>query len=116
MVKSVTRKVCGCGAAIVALSFLGISLAEAAEIRVVDSAGLVRAVRVVQRNSRIVITIQGGSGSSHGECVATNIDGLSAEKRVLVSPKGECVFNDMPVGSWHVTVPGKESWRAQIYE
>ena len=116
MVKSLTYKIIGYGVLLVALAIVGVSAADAAEIRVIDSTGLVRAVRVVQHNSRIVITMQGETGGVQGECVATNIDGLSAEKRVAASPKGECVFNDMPVGSWQVTIPGKVSWRAQIYE
>jgi hypothetical protein len=109
MVMAFARKVFG----LVVLVLIAFSTAEAAEIRVVDSTGLVRAVRVVQQNSRIVIAIKGGV---QGECVATNVDGLSAEKRVAVSSKGECIFTDMPEGSWQVAVPGKATWQAKIYE
>lgn len=109
MLSSFARNVFG----LIALGVVAVSTTQAAEIRVVDSTGLVRAVRVVQRNSRIVITIK---GAVQGECVATNVDGLSAEKRVAVSAKGECVFSDMPEGSWQVTVPGKATWQAKIYE
>jgi hypothetical protein len=91
-------------------------IAYASELRVVDSAGLVRAVKVVQNQGRIVITVQEVAGAIQGECVAVNVDGLSAEKHTSLSPKGECVFTDMPVGSWQITVPVKAKWRAQIYE
>lgn len=92
---------------------MGIRGAVAAEIRVVDAGGLVRAVKVVRGNARVVIAL---NQSVSGECVATNVDGLAAEKRVAVSPQGECVFVDVGVGSWQVQVPGSVGWRVRIYE
>ncbi len=108
------RIVCRIAAVVCAV---GVSLsAFAAELKVVDATGLLRAVRVVSGNARIVITIQHSPGTVQGECVATNVDGLSSEKRVAISAKGECVFSDMAVGSWQITLPVKGKWRAQIYE
>jgi hypothetical protein len=85
----------------------------AAEIRVVDAGGLVRAVKVVREKARIVVTL---NSPAAGECVATNVDGLAAERRIAVSPRGECVFADVGVGSWQVQVPGNVGWRVRIYE
>ena len=103
----ITATVCALGLAVSAF---------AAELKVVDATGLLRAVRVVGGNARIVVTILQPPGALHGECVATNVDGLSSEKRVPISPKGECVFMDMAVGSWQITLPVQGKWRAQIYE
>jgi hypothetical protein len=92
---------------------VGERASAAEEIRVVDAGGLVRAVKVVRANARIVVTL---NSAATGECVATNVDGLAAERRVPVSPQGECIFSDVGVGSWQVQVPGKVGWRVRIYE
>ena len=92
---------------------IGARASFAAEIRVVDAGGLVRAIKVVRQNARIVVTL---NSPTAGECLATNVDGLAAERRVPVSPRGECVFADVGVGSWQVQVPGNVGWRVRIYE
>lgn len=99
---------------LVALAFTArVRMSVAAEIRVVDAGGLVRAVKVVRGNARLVISL---TSVATGECVATNVDGLAAEKRIAVSSKGECVFEDVSVGSWQIQVPGSVGWRVRIYE
>lgn len=99
---------------LVALVFTArVRMSVAAEIRVVDAGGLVRAVKVVRGNVRLVISL---TRVVAGECVATNVDGLAAEKRSAVSPKGECVFEDVSVGSWQIQVPGGVGWRVSMYE
>ena len=91
--------------------------AHADEIRVVDARGLVRAVKISRGAVRVVVTLEGDKGASpRGECVATNVDGLSAENRVQVSAKGECLFSDVTGGSWQIVVPSDFSWRVQLYE
>lgn len=92
------------------------SAADAAELRVVDSGGLVRAVRIVRGKARVVIVFQPGGKSTGGECVATNVDGLATERHASVSAQGECTFTEMSEGSWQINVPGDRKWRAQIYE
>ena len=96
-------------------------VAHAAELRVVDASGLVRAVKVVRGPARVVITLQNSGDKSaaitvRGECVAVNIDGLAAEKRTQVSAKNQCVFDQMSEGSWQMRVPEAATWRAQVYE
>lgn len=90
--------------------------AFAAELRIVDAAGLVRAIKVVRDNAKVVVTFEGSSGALRGECIATNVDGLAPEKRTSISPQGECVFTDVAVGSWQLVVPQGAKWRARIYE
>lgn len=90
--------------------------ALAAELRIVDGAGLVRAIKVVRTNAKVIIRFEQSGAPLRGECVATNVDGLAQEKRTSVSPQGECVFNDVSVGSWQVVAPKGAAWRAQIYE
>ncbi len=107
------RRFLVCVGTVIFSAVIGPRLGVAAEIRVVDAGGLVRAVKVVRGNARLVISL---SSSTQGECVAVNVDGLAAEKRVSVSPQGECVFTDVGVGSWQVQVPGSVGWRARIYE
>lgn len=105
-------------AAVVAVvGFLFVAVAQADEIRVVDARGLVRAVKISRGAVRVVVTLEGvPAGSVRGECIATNVDGLSAEKRVQVSGKGECVFSDITGGSWQILVPPGFSWRVELYE
>jgi hypothetical protein len=95
-----------------------VASASAGELKILDSAGLVRAVKVVKNEAKIVVTLQPGaaSGATRGECVAANIDGLAAEQRVGVSAKGECVFAGLSSGSWQITVPDGIRWKVQIYE
>jgi hypothetical protein len=91
--------------------------AWADQIRIVDSGGLVRAIKVTRVMARVVITFQGANASSiKGECIATNVDGLAAEKRVPVSAKAECAFSDVGGGSWQLTVPNGANWQVRIYE
>jgi hypothetical protein len=85
------------------------------QLRILDSTGLVRATRVVRESGDVKVSIEGGA-TEKGECVATNLDGLAAERTVLVSPNGECVFSKLGAGSWQLRIPGGARWRAQIHE
>jgi hypothetical protein len=90
---------------------------HADEIRVVDARGLVRAVKVTKGALRMVVILEpANSAVVKGECVATNVDGLAAEKRVPVSPQSECTFTEVSGGSWQVSVPQGATWRVQLYE
>jgi hypothetical protein len=96
-------------------------VAHAAELRVVDASGLVRAVKVVRGPARIVIALQnpsesGAAAGVRGECLAVNVDGLAAEKRTQINSKSECVFDQMTEGSWQMRVPETAKWRARVYE
>jgi hypothetical protein len=95
-----------------------VAAASASELKILDSAGLVRAVKVVRNEAKVVLTFQSGTngGALRGECVATNIDGLAAEQRVSVSTKGECIFAGLSNGSWQIAVPQGAVWKVQVYE
>ena len=100
----------------VAVFFNG-SLVLAAEVRVIDSQGLVRAVKITRGRARIVVSLSASPGIKLvGECVASNVDGIAAEKRVHVTPNGQCVFDDISEGAWQLTVPESATWKAVIYE
>jgi hypothetical protein len=86
-----------------------------AQLRILDSAGLVRATKVVVDSGTVKISLD-EAGLVKGECVATNLDGLAAERRIPVSPNAQCFFEKLSIGSWQVKVPGDVRWRAQIYE
>lgn len=102
-----TIAVISCGVA------LGAPAAHAADLRILDASGLVRAVRVVSAPATVKITLEGVQ-ASRGECVASNVDGLASEKREPVNAQGACVFKEIPAGTWQVTVPVKARWRVQI--
>lgn len=87
--------------------------AFAGDLRILDKAGLVRAVRVVGGSATVMVIVEGRRGEK-GECVAANVDGLASEKREPLSPRGECVFKELAAGTWQVTVPGDARWRVQI--
>jgi hypothetical protein len=88
---------------------------EAADVKIVDSSGLIRGVRVVRDASRVTISLVEPKGV-RGECVATNVDGIASERREAISPAGECVFNALAAGTWQVTVTGGARWRVRIDE
>ena len=87
--------------------------ASAAELRVLDGSGLVRAVRVVSKPAEVKVTIEGGQ-SPKGECIAANVDGLPSERKAPISPQGVCVFKELAAGTWQVTLPVKARWKVQI--
>jgi hypothetical protein len=88
---------------------------EAADLKIVDSAGLIRGVRVVRDSSQVTVSLVDPKGA-RGECVASNVDGIASERREPISPKGECVFNALAAGTWQVTVTGGARWRVRIDE
>lgn len=95
--------------------------AVAGEIRILDAAGLVRAVKVVRGGARVVVTVKSLTAPDtpkalQGECNAVNVDGIATEKHTSISNKGECVFSDLTEGAWQIRVPEKLAWRVQIYE
>lgn len=88
---------------------------EAADIKIIDSSGLIRGVRVVKDTSVVRITVVDAPGA-RGECVASNVDGIASERREAISPQGECVFSSLAAGTWQVTVSGGARWRVRINE
>ena len=88
---------------------------EAADLKVVDSTGLIRGVRVVRDSSRVTVSLVDPKGA-RGECVATNVDGIASERRESITSNGECVFNGLAAGTWQVTVTGGARWRVRIDE
>lgn len=88
---------------------------EAADLKIVDSAGLIRGVRVVRDSSRVIVSLVDSKGV-RGECVATNVDGIASERREKLSPKGDCEFHALAAGTWQVTVTGGARWRVRIDE
>jgi hypothetical protein len=88
---------------------------EAADLKVVDSTGLIRGVRVVRDSSRVTVSLVDPKGA-RGECVAANVDGIASERREPITSKGECVFNGLAAGTWQVTVTGGARWRVRIDE
>ncbi len=96
---------------------LSISAASAGELRVVDSSGLVRGIKVTRGAARLTVSLKSDSGAQvRGECVASNVDGIAADLKAVINPSGECVFPGVGDGSWQITVPAGLSWRVRIDE
>lgn len=89
--------------------------AHAADIRIIDSAGLMRAARVVRDLSRVTVVVEEPKGL-RGECLLTNIDGIASERRESVSSAGMCVFTGVAAGTWQVKVTGALRWRVVVEE
>lgn len=89
--------------------------AEASDLKIVDSAGLIRAVRVVKDSSLVTVSLVEKTGST-GECVATNVDGIASERKAPFSQKSECIFPALVAGTWQITVTGGARWRVRIHE
>lgn len=88
---------------------------EAADIKIIDATGLIRAVRVVKDSSIVRVTVTDPPGV-RGECVASNVDGIASERREPISAEGECVFKALAAGTWQVSVSGGARWRVRIHE
>lgn len=88
---------------------------DAADVRIVDSAGLIRAVRVVKDSAVVKVSLVDAKGGQ-GECVAMNVDGIASERREKISPQGECIFAGLAAGTWQITVSGGVRWRVKIDE
>ena len=89
--------------------------ADASDLRIVDSAGLIRAVRVVKESAVVKVSLVDAKGGQ-GECVAMNVDGIASERREKISPQGECTFAGLAAGTWQITVSGGARWRVKINE
>jgi hypothetical protein len=87
-------------------------IAQAAELRIVDSIGLARAVKVVDDASSITLMVENPKEAG-AECVLTNVDGLASERREKVSPAGECSFKDIAAGTWQVSFPRSVKWKVK---
>jgi hypothetical protein len=111
------RSVAAALAAVLLLSpqLLSAQQVSGSQLRILDSAGLMRATRVVRESGNVRVTLQGGAAVK-GECVAANLDGLAAERKVPISTGGECSFEKLTAGSWQLRIPSDARWRAQIYE
>lgn len=96
-------------------SSLVVSAAFAAELRIVDTAGLLRGARVVDDSSRLTIVVEDPKGAG-GECVLANIDGLASERREKLSPSGECTFVGVAAGTWQVKFPRSVRWKVKNNE
>ncbi len=96
------------------VGFSVLSTVWADEIRVVDRSGLVRAVGTVKRESTIVLELDAATARETKECVLSNIDGLSAERRAAVSPDGRCIFRGAIATSWQVEVPQRGRYKVRI--
>ncbi len=89
--------------------------AVADELRILDSTGLVRAVRVVRGAAAVTVKVEGAQPPA-GECVAANLDGLATEKRQPISTTGVCLFTELASGTWQIDLPRKLRWRVTISE
>lgn len=89
---------------------LGVTTAHAAELRIVDTVGLVRSVKLVPATASVVV-----SGVLAGtQCRMTSIDGIAAERTVDADSGGRCVFEDTPPGTWQVEVRPPSKWQVRI--
>lgn len=92
-----------------------ISDAVAAELRIVDTSGLIRAVRVVRDVTTVTVLVEDPKGVK-GECVLTNVDGIASERHEAISVTGTCVFQGVAAGTWQAKVAGAAKWRVKINE
>ncbi len=84
----------------------------AVELRIVDSVGLSRAVKVVDDSSSVILVVENPKEAGE-ECVLSNVDGLASERRERISPSGECVFKDIAAGTWQVGFPRTVRWKVK---
>jgi hypothetical protein len=88
--------------------------ARADELRVVDRAGLVRAVRSIKGEGTIVVQLSPEAARTTPECVLLNIDGTTTERRAPVDSQGRCVVRQAAATTWQVDVPSTGRYKVQI--
>ncbi len=93
----------------------------ASELKILDSAGLVRAIKVVRSPIVVVVTIKSDIGTgvlsdsdSSQECRAVNISGLAADRSVILNATRRCVFRNMPAGIWQIKIPQGKEWKVHF--
>ncbi len=94
--------------------FLSSSLAYAAELKVVDTTGLVRSARVVQDDGEVEVAFIGDTHSGI-ICTLKNVDGLAPDRSVPASPAHTCVFPGVPAGTWQLSTSKPSKWQVRIF-
>lgn len=111
--------------ALCALMFglFGVVSVHASELKIVDSVGLVRAIKVVRAPIAVVVTIENDTQAvpspdtdNQQECRAVNVDGLAADRSVLLDKARRCVFRNMPAGIWQLKIPQDREWKVHFDE
>lgn len=99
------------------LLLLPIGDLSAAELRVVDTSGLVRSAKVIEDSADVIIEISSANGAGE-TCTLKNVDGLAADKTVTASQgatgKLECRFQGVPAGTWQGAITSRGRWQVRI--
>lgn len=109
------------GSAAIALVFSLAGIAE--ELRIVDSNGLTRALKVLRGKCRVVVSlVQNGAKEMHSDpgsitCTASNVDGIVGDVTIIADSEGTCLFDSLKSGAWRIsTAPAALGWSASIEE
>lgn len=86
------------------------------ELKVVNSMGLIRAVKIIRAPVTLRIQVRNSSGdelSNAGQrllCSAVNTDGLASERSVEADRNRACIFKNISAGTWQIQVQGAKEW------
>lgn len=81
--------------------------AEADELRVVDSLGLVRAIKSGESYTEVLVTVRSNDGSPvnpGSTALLSNVDGISADLSVQLEAPASFRFHGVQRGTWKIVI------------
>ena len=79
---------------------------SAAELRILDSLGLTRAVKSVEKAAKVIITASIEEDKSQpADLYLSHVDGLAPDIEGTRNPDKSLLFVEVPEGVWKITAP-----------
>ena len=75
------------------------TVALAGDLKVIDSHGLTRAVRVIKEKAQVVIDV---SPQPDGPIPLSNIDGIANDVKGIVTTTGQLLYQGVSEGTWQL--------------
>jgi hypothetical protein len=88
---------------VVLLLGCGASRVAAQEVRILDSAGLVRAVRPAVNPVRVEVAVVGGEAKRLAGATLVQTTGLAEDRNATIEGRGY-IFEAIPPGTWQITL------------
>lgn len=85
-----------------------VSLAKAEEIRVVDRAGLVRAMSDIHDSCKVIVKYKAPNNNTPKQADLQNIDGIASDIHGTSEAQGTVVFRNVNHGVWKVILQPQE--------
>ena len=81
--------------------------AAATEIKIIDSMGLIRAIKKYNSKNQLTVVVKDSNGSFPANIRISNLDGLAQEQTLPHTGNGRYVYKNLPPGTWKIILPDK---------